>query len=126
MKRILFISAILSAALMAAGCSDAYEFGYDSMYYTGPDGEDGCYIPREYNLGSESGRLPVYITYAGAWEVSIAQDTDWAFIDRNCGRGPGYVRLFYTTNKGQQRTLTINVAADNGEIVGITVNQKEK
>ncbi len=126
MKKTLFISAIISAALVTAGCSDAYEFGYDSMYYTGPDGEEGCYIPREYNLDCGSGKLPVYVTYAGEWEVSIAQETDWAFIDRAGGSGPGYFRLFYTTNKGQQRTLTLRVASDRGGLVEITVNQKEK
>ena len=126
MKRILFISVMLSAALMAGSCSDVYEFGYDSMYYTGPEGEEGCYIPQEYNLTYESGKLPLYITYSGSWEAYIVEDVDWAFMDRRSGKGPGYVRLFYTTNKGEQRILTARVSLDNGDVVDIAVNQKAK
>lgn len=127
MKKILKVLFFLSVVFTTASCSESYTFGHDDMFYTGPDGETYCYMVQKYNLSSSSGKLPIMLSYTGSWEASIVEnDVNWAFIDRTSGNGTGYIRLFYTTNTGDKRTLTLRLSCDNGENVEITVTQKGK
>jgi hypothetical protein len=127
MKKILNVLLFLSVVFMAGSCSESYTFGHDNLFYTGPDGETYCRMVQKYNLSSASGKLPILLSYSGSWDASIVEeDIDWAFIDRTSGNGTGYIRLFYTTNTGDKRTLTLRLACDNGENVEITVTQKAK
>ena len=127
MKRLLLILSVLSVAVLADSCSKPYEFGRDHMYYTGPDGVEYCYMPREYTLAWENGTLPIYMSYTGSWEAFIVEsDADWAFIENTQGKGTGYLNLCYTSNRNIMRTLTIRVLFDNEEVVDITINQKAK
>ena len=127
MKRLLIILSVLSAAVLADSCSKPYEYGRDKMYYTGPDGVEYCFMPQEYDLGWETGTLPIHMSYSGSWEAFIVEeDADWAFLEKTKGQGTGYLNLCYTSNKGIMRTLTIRILFDNDEMVDIIINQNAK
>ena len=124
--RRLYIWVALVALICLPACTKTVAYGYDSLYYTGPDGTSLCRIPQAYTLPAEHGKLPLMIPYKGEWKASLENGEEWAFLDGTQMAGSGYVRLMYTTNAGPERELMLVISCENGESVGIAVHQNEK
>lgn len=119
------LAALATALLCVLNCSEKYEYGYDSLYYAGPDGALLCRIPQTYNLPAAQGKLPLVVPYAGQWHTSLEGGSGWASVDAGTMRGPGYVHLFYEANPGEERSLLLLIGCDNGETVEISVRQEK-
>ncbi len=123
MKKILYMMSVLFAALLMGSCQKE-PAGYDSLYRVGPDGEKYCLLPQLYKIAKVGDRLLILVDYSGAWEVSLDEQTDWAFLDRTSGHGQEYVRLCYNgNNTTSERTATVTITCDNGESVAISIIQ---
>ena len=118
MKNIFYLVSVLFAALVFSSCEK------ENLYGVGPDGQTYCRIPQLYNIGKVGGKLLILVDYPGQWEVSLDQQTTWAFLDRTNGKGLEYVRLCYDGNTtASERQAVVTLSCDNGETVDISVIQ---
>lgn len=124
MKRIFQLSFIALSMLAVVSCGKEYEEKYMSIYRTDAEGNE---VPRMftwYDITSSTGTLPIVIYYSGSWTVDFAEEPGWAYLDRTSGSGVSYIHVGYLQNNtGNNRSLLLKLSCDNGETLGITINQ---
>ncbi|MBR0247191.1 MAG: BACON domain-containing protein [Bacteroidales bacterium] len=124
MKRQLVILLTVFLGVFAISCSKTYEETYPSLFRTD---EAGNRVPRMftwYDISSASGTLAIPIYYSGNWQIRFAEESTWAYLDRNSGTGVVPLHVGYLQNStGATRTLILKLTCDNGELLDITIIQ---
>ena len=79
----------------------------------------------EYELSKDGGSFQLMVYYSGAWTVSLrAEDTGWVLLSRDGASGQAYLRVTYDSAVAYARSAWLDLQADNGDQLTITLNQK--
>lgn len=114
MKRLI----ILLASLLAfCSCSSRFVENYPSLRLS----------QTSYWLDSGGGTFEFMVYYSSSWECRLetdVQDGEWIMLSRNGADGQAYIRVTYEASEGFPRAACIVIAADNGDIETVSLNQK--